>query len=163
MGFFSELLAVALPVVGAVVGGPAGAALGGTVSGLLGLQEETQLMVGGTGVRAITLPEAKAAQAAGVLGAVSPSVTGRFRKQTIVQTIDPATGKVISQKVTQGGVAVFAADAAAAKRFFRQIRKLDAKLPRKTQKVSSQKMLTDRLVNNALERAGDKDCPPKCP
>lgn len=168
MGFFSELLSVALPIAGAVIGGPAGAAVGGTISGLLGLQEETAVAVG-TGAQLAAMRGVSpllGSQPAVSLAAIGVGagavVTGRLRKRTTVQTFDPVTGKVVKQVQFDGGVAVRAADAAAAKRFFRQIRKLDQKLPRRTVKESQMKQLTDRVVKNALERAGDDpSCPPK--
>jgi len=161
MGFFSELLGVVAPVVGGLLGGPAGAAVGA----LLTPGETTQLSVGRVGGAVLTPTQLLSAggtaqQIIAATGGTTAIVTGRLRKRTIIETFDPATGKVLRQSVTAGGVAVFAADAAAAKRFFRQIRKLDQKLPRRTVKQSDVKQLTDRVVKNALERAGDD---PSCP
>ena len=159
MGFFSflkPLVKAALPVVAGIVGGEA-------LTTAIAPESKAEAQA----VAAVSPVTAQIGQLAGVAAAkqvalgiaAAPDVTGRLRKRTIVQTVDPRTGRVVSQKITAGGVAVFAADAAAAKRFFRQVRKLDARLPRKTQKTSQQKMLTDRLINNALERAGDEPCP----
>jgi hypothetical protein len=88
------------------------------------------------------------------------SPTGGLRKRTTIETFDPGSGFVTRVETFPGGVAVRASDAAAARRFFRQISKLSKKLPRKTVKESQLKQLTDRVVKNALERAGDQpDCP----
>ncbi len=160
MGFFTELLGAVLPVAGAIVGGPVGAGAGTAVAALLGGDETVTKVGTGVGLaQAVKLGQVTFADVGGQR-VIAGAVTGRLRKRTIVQTFDPATGKVLRQTTFAGGVAVRAADAAAAKRFFRQIRKLDAKLPRKTTRVSDVKMLTDRVVKNALERAGDD---PSCP
>lgn len=165
MGFFSELLGVVAPIAGAVFG-PAGAAAGTAVAGLLGADTPTAV---GTGAQLAAMRGvspllgtnvAQSLAAIGVTKAACPTTTGRLRKITIVRTIDPVTGRICKEESFPGGVAVRASDVAAAKRFFRQIRKLDAKLPRKTQKQSRVTLLKDRLIENALDRAGDD---PSCP
>jgi len=178
MGFFSELLGAALPIVGGIFGGATGAGAGTAIANILGAgdPEPATALAVGTGaqlaaMRGVSpLLGTNVAQSLAAIGTgttvatVGAIVTGRLRKQTTVQTIDPATGRVVRSVTFAGGVAVRAADAAAAKRFFRQIRKLDAKLPRRTVKESAVKQLTDRVVKNALEKAGDNgpSCPPKC-
>lgn len=164
MGFFSFLkpiLKVALPIVGGILGVEAVGAVLAPES-----KEEAQAV----STRGLA-PAAAARVAAGTVGAPAALTTaqavaiesrGRQRKRTIVETFDPMTGLVLRRKTTPGGVAVFAQDVAAAKRIFRQVRKLDSRLPRKTVKPGQIKQLTDRVVRNALERAGDVDCPPKC-
>lgn len=164
MGFFSFLkpiIKVALPVVATALGFEAVTALVAPES-----KAEAQAVTT-TGLS----PAAQARVAAGTVGAPQALSTaqaiaiesrGRQRKRTIVETFDPLTGAVLRRKTTPGGVAVFAQDVAAAKRIFRQVRRLDARLPRKTVKEGKIKQLTDRVVKNALERAGDVDCPPKC-
>lgn len=161
MGFFSflkPLVKAALPIVGGILGVEAIGALVAPTS-----KEEAM---------AVSTRGLAPAAAARVTGALAPLPTlttaqaiavesrGRQRKRTIVETFDPLTGAVLRRKTTPGGVAVFAQDAAAARRLFRQVRKLDARLPRKTVKESQVKQLTDRVVKNALERAGDD---PSCP
>jgi len=89
------------------------------------------------------------------------SPTGGLRKRTTVETFDPGSGFVTKVLIFDGGVAVRSADIAAFKRVFRQITRISKKLPRKVIKQSQVKALTDRLVKNALEQAGDLDAP--CP
>lgn len=161
-GFFSFLkpiLKVALPIVGGILGVEALGAITAPES-----KEEAKAVVT-TGLA----PAAAARVAAGTVGAplslttaqaVAIESRGRQRKRTIVETFDPLTGAVLRRTVTMGGVAVFAQDVAAAKRIFRQVRRLDARLPRKTVKQGQIKQLTERVVKNALERAGDD---PTCP
>jgi len=167
MGFFSELIAGAVAVGTSVFGKPQPVAAAPTLLAPPAAGS-TEMAV----LRAVTeAPATDVLLAKGVTGGpvITPEqarrlfpggTAGRLRKRTIVQTIDPVTGKVFSQEIFAGGVAVRAADVAAARRVFRQIRKLDSKLPRKTVKQSKTKQLTDRVVQNALERAGDiPDCP----
>lgn len=165
MGFFSDILGAALPIVGAVLGGPAGAAAGVALAGIVDPEDEpAPLTIGGTGVRAITLEEAKAAQKAGVLG---PAATGGLRKRTIVETVNNR-GIVVKRKVTKGGVAVFQADVTAANRVARQLRKLDKRMPRKLVKQSEISRLKDEVTEAALRHARDHGehhllpGPPRC-
>jgi len=170
MGFFSELLGVVAPIAGTIFGGAAGGVAATGIAGLLGADVPTAV---GTGAQLAAargvdpLLGTNVAQSLAAIGTragvACPPTTGGLRKRTIVQTFCPTSGKVFKQEMFAGGVAVRAADAAAAKRFFRQIRKLDAKLPRKISKQSQQKQLTDRLINNALESAGDQNGNGKCP
>jgi len=154
MGFFSFLKPIvkaALPIVAGVLGVEAVTAIAAPTS-----KAEAQDVSG----------LSAAAQARVAAGTVvpRPSLTteaalaasrGRARKRTIVQTFDPVTGAILRSKTTPGGVAVFAQDVAAARRINRQVRKLDARLPRKTVKESPIKALTNRVIKNALEHAGD--------
>jgi len=166
MGFFSELLGAALPIAGAVIGGPVGGGAGTALANLLGAGDPDPVAVTKVGLgKPLTIAGIERDLASGALTlpgvtATAGLVTGRLRKRTIVQTFDPATGKVVKMTTFAGGVAVRAADVAAAKRVFRQVRKLSAKMPRKLVKESPVKQLTDRVVKNALERAGDD---PSCP
>ena len=163
MSFFKEALGIIAPIAGTIFGGAPGGVAATALAGLI-TGDETVTKVGtGPGLAAaVKAGQITLADVGGptVVKGIPGIVTGRLRKRTIVQTFDPVTGKVISMKTTAGGVAVFAADAAAAKRFFRQIRKLDARLPRKLTRQSPVKQLTDRVIKNALERAGDD---PSCP
>ncbi len=159
MGFFGDLLKVALPIAGSVFGG---AAAGTAISALIdpatpavvttGLSPAAQARVAaGTVVAPVSLTTAQAIAAR----------AGRMRKRTIIQTFDPVTGVVSRQESFAGGVAVRSADVAAFRRVFRQITSINKKLPRKLIKQGQVKQLTDRLVRNALEQAGDLDgaCP----
>jgi len=161
MGFFSELLGTVATVGATLLGGPVAGTAVGT---LLGTTPET-LAVGKVGGAVLTPTQLLSAggtaqQIIAATGGATALVTGRLRKRTIVETFDPATGKVIKQLTFPGGVAIRASDVAAAKRVFRQVSKLSQKMPRKTVKESAVKQLTDRVVKNALERAGDD---PSCP
>lgn len=170
MGFFSflkPLVKVALPIVGAALGIEALGAVAGAVTTptskaeaqVSGLSPAAQQRVRTAGGPAGLTAQIAAQRAA---TAVPGVVSGRMRKRTTVETFDPVTGAVSRTVTFPGGVAVRASDVAAARRVFRQVRKLDGKLPRKTVKQSPVKMLTDRVIKNALEKAGDIDCPPKC-
>lgn len=166
-GFFSflkPLIKVALPIVAGVLGVEAVGAVAGAVTtapttkaeaaGISGLSPEAQARVLAGTVR--PAPSLTTTQA------IAVEARGRIRMRTIVESFDPVTGVVLRSRTHAGGVAVFAADVAAARRINRQVRKLDARLPRKIVKQSAVKMLTERVVKNALEKAGDIDCPPKC-
>jgi len=166
MGFFSELLGKVAPIAGALLGGTAA---GTAIATLLG-GEETVTKVG-TGAQLATLRGvspvlgtnvAQSLAAIGVTpgGVACPPTTGGLRKRTIVQTFCPSSGKVFKQEMFAGGVAVRASDVAAAKRVFRQVRKLNEKMPRKQVKETMITQLKNRVINNALERAGDD---PSCP
>jgi len=173
MGFFSSILKVVAPIAGAFLGvqaaqpaaiaAPAVSPAASTAIATIGRRAPTAIAgipgAGRLGTGLITPALARRAAVTGVLGPIS---SGRMRKRTTVETFDPVTGVVSKSISFAGGVAVRAADVAAARRVFRQIRKLDGKLPRKTVKQSPVKALTDRVIKNALERAGDDNgCPPK--
>jgi len=167
MGFFSELLGVVAPIAGAFLGvpqAPAAVAPTALVPAPLALAATPTpaglaVLAAKGGGGTISLEEARRAAQTGVLGAPS----GRMRKRTIVETFDPVTQKIFKIQRFAGGVAVRSSDVAAARRVFRQIRKLDSKLPRKTVKQSAVKQLTDRVIKNALEHAGDPHNNGECP
>lgn len=162
MGFFSSLLKIVAPVAGAFLGVQAAT---GQVTAQA-VPRTLPTVTGDTSGLSVMAQQRVAAGTVVARGSVSRAEAlamesrGRLRKRTIVQTFDPVTGAVTSVQTFPGGVAVRSSDVAAARRVFRQIRKLDAKLPRKTVKQSQVKQLTDRVIKNALERAGDDpDCP----
>jgi len=165
MGFFSELLGTVATVGATLLGGPVAGTAVGTLLG--GGAVEPTTAVGRVGGPVLTTAQLTAAggtaqQIIAATGGVTacPTTTGRLRKRTIVETFDPATGRVCKQTIFAGGVAVRAADVAAAKRIFRQVSDLHGKLPRKLTKQSEITQLKNRLVKNALEGAGDKNgCP----
>ncbi len=160
MGFF-DIIKAAIPVAAGVFGG---AAVGELVSGIFGDDEDEMVTrVGGTGVRPITLEEAKEAQRTGVLG---PAATGGLRKRTIVETVN-SRGIVVKRKTHKGGVAVFQADVTAANRVARQIRRLDKRMPRKIVKESEITRLKNEVTEAALRHARDHGehhqlPPPRC-
>jgi len=156
MGFFSSVLAPVLAgAAGAILGPEAATAIGGllgtTAAGVVGgpvLTPAQLTAAGGTAAQII----------AATGGAACPAGTGGARKVTIIQTINQA-GQVIKQITHKGGVAVFQSDVAAANRVARQVTSLNKRMPRKTVKESQTTALKNRLINNALEQAGDKACP----
>lgn len=171
MGFFSDLLGTVATVGGALVGARLGlpAPVPAATTAMVPATTAAGLQLSRVGGPILTTAQI-AAGAAGQPGVVREifratggQITGRQRKRTIVETFDPVSGAVTARTTTPGGVAVFSRDVAAARRVFRQVSKLNAKIPRKTVKQSPVKQLTDRVIRNALERAGDTDCPPKCP
>ncbi len=155
-GFFSELLGTVTTIGGALLGIP------------------VQPTVAATAVQKVMLPPTTAlATIAGTRGQMidpgtrealfkaAGSPTGGLRKRTTVETFDPGSGFVTKVLIFDGGVAVRSSDIAAFRRVFRQVTAINKKLPRKVIKQSQVKALTDRLVKNALEQAGDLDQP--CP
>ncbi len=160
MGFFSDLLGTGAAIAGRFLGVPAAAAAPAAVQpmALQRLAEPPPAVVLAKGVGPGIGPGVITPRQAQALG-IGTGGRGAF-KQTTVNTIDRATGKIIKTETFRGGVAVRAADVAAAKRVFRQVSKLGKRLPRKTVQPTAVKLLTERVVKNALERAGDQpDCP----
>jgi len=154
MGFFSELIKT---VVAPIAAGFLGTTLAQPAAPVMALAKPTGLAAGVVGGRPVLPTQV------GVVKEIFQATggpTGRRRKRTTVETFDPVSGIVTARVTFSGGVAVRASDVAAFKRVFRQVTKLSAKLPRKIIKPSDVKLLTDRVVKNALERAGDvPDCP----
>lgn len=176
MGFFSDLLGVVAPIAGALIGGPIGAGIGATAAGLLaptGTPAAATALATGRVAPAggspfapgqlATIQGQQVAQKIIAVGGGPLVTTGRMRKRTTVETFDPVTGVVSKRLTFDGGVAVRSADVAAFKRVFRQVTKISAKLPRKLIKPSDVKLLTDRVVRNALEHAGDVHDNGVCP
>jgi len=152
-GFFSSIIAAAAPILGALAGVPAAPVALAPAPARISAPPEAMALLQkvAPGGRPLISPE----QAQQVLGA-----SGRLRRRTTIETFDPVTGVVTRTESFSGGVAVRQSDVVAARRVFRQIAAINKRIPRKTQKVSDVKMLTDRVVKNALERAGDlPDCP----
>ncbi len=157
MGFFSSVISPLLGTAATIFGG---AAAGTAIAGLLGGTEVAKASAGGiqAAVQAGTITAPGVAAVIGGVAGACPVSTGGMRKITIVQTVD-ANGRVCKQVTHKGGVAVFASDVAAANRVARQVSQLNKRMPRKTVKESQTTQLKNRLVNNALEQAGDKACP----
>jgi len=88
---------------------------------------------------------------------------GRFATRTIVETMDTVTGEIVKRKVMPGSPHIMNSEISAAKKVFRQARKLDARLPRKTVRESKAKQLTNAAMDKALRDTQSGDCcPPKC-
>lgn len=161
MGFFSSLLTTVGSVAGAFLGTQAAAPVAAPLAQIAAPPAATVIPAGILGgVAQIGAQAAQAALRTGVAPGAACPPTGRLRRRTTVETFDPVTGVVCRSETFAGGVAVRDSDVTAAKRVFRQVRRIDKRLPRKTVKESAVKQLTDRVVKNALERAGDiPDCP----
>jgi len=85
---------------------------------------------------------------------------GQFATRTIVETMNTMTGQIVSRKVLPGSPHLMNSEIRAAKKVFRQVRKLDARLPRKTVKTSKTKQLTDAAVDQAIRNVtGPGSCP----
>ncbi len=166
MGFFSELLTTIAPIAGAFAGIPqvAPTALApAVIAPLAKISAPPSGTVAVAGTRALPGFGPIDQKLAEALFKAAGSPTGGLRKRTIIQTFDPGSGFITRIRMHDGGVAVFAADVAAARRINRQVRKLDARLPRKLVKESKIKQLTDRVIKNALEHAGDPHVDGVCP
>jgi len=85
---------------------------------------------------------------------------GRFATRTVVETMDLTTGQIIRRKVMEGSPHLMNKDVSAAKKLFRQVRKLDSRMPRKTVRESKTKQLTDAAMDKAL-RDVNRGCPPQ--
>jgi len=86
---------------------------------------------------------------------------GETFRRTIVQTIRASDGVLVRQEILRGGPHLMQHDLVVAKRVFRLAGKLHAKMPRRTVRVSRQKLLMQQVIENALEQ---KMCPPlPCP
>lgn len=84
---------------------------------------------------------------------------GRTATRTIVQTMDLATGKIIREKFMEGSPHIMNKDVTAANRLFKQTRKLDRRLPRKTVRESKTKQLADAAIDKALrDTNSSSDC-----
>jgi len=179
MGFFDDLLKVALPaVIGFATGGPAGAIAGG-IGGLIAPDAPEPSKIASTtpSSTSLTLPSRAAVQAAApggigtalssialgglpqaILGAsavLSPAaaaaaVTGG--KNVVVTTVTTfnAAGQAIKQKQLAGRPFLMNKDIVTAKRVFRTIQKASGRLPRRTVKEGKQKQLTDAVMDKAL-------------
>jgi len=166
MGFFKELLGTAVQIgsafLGTTIAQPAQQQIAGpTAMARLPAVTGTGLLTGRVGGPVITKGQLAEGTVVKEIFAATGGPTGRRRKRTTVETFDPVSGIVTKRVTFAGGVAVRASDVAAFKRVFRQVTKLHGKLPRKTIRESQVKQLTDRVVKNALERAGDDNgsCP----
>jgi len=139
MGFLSQIASTALQFgTSLITGQPAIAAAAG--------------LIGGAGVQAITGPSA-GERAAARRGAVGTGGNGVTHRQTIVQTIDNATGEVIKEDIRRGAPFLMKHEIQVAKRVFKTVIKLSGKLPRKTVKESETTALKNQLTNKALTTA----------
>jgi len=186
MGFFSSLVKTVLPVAASVFLGEAAAeaifggdqsepekriesaataAVGGTPTGTPGIttsglnirQVEAALAAGVTttaGAQALAAVPSAAAIAA------APGMKNVVTTQII--TRNPA-GQVIKTEMRRGRPFIMKSDITAAKRVFKQSRKLAAKLPKKTVKQSDAAALNDAIKQKMMQQIAGPSCPPKCP
>lgn len=153
MGFFGDLAGIALPVLGSVLGGPAGSAAGGALATLFDEEDDviaTQATntVAGAATQLVQGPAGTAIS----LKNVGRMSTGGLRRRTIVQTFNPRTGAVVKSETMKGAPAVMNSDVAAANRLNRQLRRLNKKQPRKLVKQSTRQRLLEEAENASLRR-----------
>jgi len=133
MGFLSNIAGAALQFgIGALTGQPAIATAAS--------------VVGSAGVSAVLgSPAAAARRGVGVGG------NGVTHLQTIVQSIDNATGAVVREDIMKGTPFLMNSDMIVARRVFKMLSEANAKLPRKTVRQTETTALKNQLVNTALQ------------
>lgn len=88
---------------------------------------------------------------------------GSRSTRTIVETMDLASGQIISRRILPGSPHMMNSDIKAAKKVFRQSAALQKRMPRKTVRESDATKLKNALVSKAMNSAtGGECCPPKC-
>lgn len=161
MGFFSSILGFGKKIIGGLLGVAPTAkkvakpvataakrvAIGaGVAGGVVGLG--AGLVIGPDG------------QPVGAAGGPGVGGNGLTFTRTIVQSVDARDGTVLRQQVLQGAPHLMNRDLAIAKRVFRLAGKLHRRMPKRSVRMSRTKMLTQQVVENALERAA-LPCPTK--
>jgi len=177
MGILDTVLAPALgliggiPIVGAPVAGIVGGVVGTGAPGPTGEVGFPAPAPGGGGLLgnlfegAQQIVQAPLDVLGQVVGGGAVDMTGfgggngTFATRTVVETMNLLTGQIVRRKVMEGSPHIMNKDVAAAKKVFRQTRKLDARMPRKTVRESKTKQLTDAAIQKAI-RDVNKDCPP---
>jgi len=139
MGFLSSIAGAALNIgTGLLFGGP--------LAAVPAVQAATAAVATGAGGLLGVGPE----RAPGAVGTGGNGVTHR---QTVVQTIENATGNVIREEIRRGAPFLMKHEIQVAKRVFKTVMKLSGKLPRKTVKESETTALKNQLTNKALTTA----------
>jgi len=172
MGFFSNLLNIGKRIIGGILGGgaaPAAAVVAPIARRVVPTAVSRVGRIGRAGAGLLAggavfgIGESIFAGDGGGGGTALAAMGGNgdsFRR-TIVQTIRASDGVITRQEILRGGPHLMQHDLVVAKRVFRLASKLHAKMPRRTVRVSRQKMLMQQVVENALEQ---KMCPPAlCP
>jgi len=95
------------------------------------------------------------------MGGGSGRGNGQFARQTIVQTVDLATGEVTRQLVFDGAPFLMNSDVRKLRSISRKVSKAHSKLPRRVVRESAAKQLVDAATQKALRNV-QGDCPPKC-
>ncbi len=163
MGFFSNLLGFGKKVIGGLLGiAPAAKKIKPAVTKVAAVARRgaVPLAAGTVGLGAGLLAGDGAVDAAGrpIGGGVGGN--GLTFTRTIVQSVDARDGTVLRQQVLQGSPHLMNRDLAVAKRVFRLAGKLHRRMPKRTVRMSRAKLLTQQVVENALERAA-LPCPTK--
>lgn len=100
------------------------------------------------------------APAAAFQGCTTARGNGFFVTETIVQTIELATGQIIRSKCLAGSPFLMNNEVNKLRTVARKLGKANARLPRKTRRASAQRELVDAVTQNALRRViTDGNCP----
>jgi len=96
-------------------------------------------------------------------GVMGEGGNGETFRRTIVQTIRSDDGVLVKQVILRGAPHLMQHDLVVAKKVFRLSSKLHQRLPKRTVKTSRIKLLTQQVLENALEAriAPLALCPPK--
>jgi len=86
---------------------------------------------------------------------------GQFATRTTVERLEIATGQVVITSRMPGSPHLMNSDIQAAKKVFRNVAKLNKRLPKRIQKESQTTKLKDAAVDAAIRRANQDD--PCCP
>jgi len=86
---------------------------------------------------------------------------GKTATRTIVQTLDLATNRIVSQKVLEGSPKLMNKDVSAMRKVLRISADLRKKTPKQATKPSKMTELKNAIVNSAIANAGAA-CAPKC-
>lgn len=113
------------------------------------------------GPASVAAPPITRATLAAASGVASMGNAQNFR-QTIVQTIDRATGRVIREEIHKGSPFLMNTDIVRAKRVARLVSKAHARLPRRTVKQSAMSAANEALQNRMLAQITCPPTPQKC-
>jgi len=142
--------AAAAARVGRLAGSPAAALAAGVAGGALGA---------GTGGRMTSLPFVPfPAPAVPMRGGIAGG-NGVVARQTVVQTVDIATGVVVRAEILPGAPFLMNSEVRSLRRVAKKVGRAHAKLPRRTVQKSAMKELTDAAVAEALRNV-QRPCPP---
>lgn len=152
MGFFSDLLKTAAPIVGSFLGLPAP-----PVTAVARVREPGTKPSITPRLQEKLFGEQIAAREMAAAGGACPT-QGALRRRTIVETFDPETGAVCRSETFKGAPAVMQSDVAAANRLNRALRRLNKQQPRKLVKQTTLSRLKEDVIEGALRGAG-APCP----
>jgi len=184
MGFFSNIargliagvrafagtpapIAAVSPAIAATRAAVVAAGAGARRVGRAAVSPAGQLIIGGGAALAggaLVAPGAPPVMA----GAPTPPVllrggiaggNGVVARQTIVQTVDLASGAVVRSEVLPGAPFLMNSEVRSLRRVAKKVGRAHAKLPRRTVQKSAMKELTDAAVAEALRNV-QRPCPP---